>query len=221
MAGTDSSGNNIYPARCGGTLNFPRYALSDGTRLFIADGGNDCAGLQHDSLRERGRGGCRFGEPDMFADIVSDPTATFATTIVPNVASTNTVRTPTSLAWDGTSLYVAEPYELRVLMFTPGDNPSLTGNSILNAASKAVYQEGTVALGGTINASDTVTITINDTTGSAGSKTYTYTVQKADTLETVATGLTDTINANGGDPTVIALVGNPRTTVYLSTRLSD
>jgi len=27
--------------RCGATLSFPRYALSDGTRLFIADGGND------------------------------------------------------------------------------------------------------------------------------------------------------------------------------------
>ena len=35
------TGDTLYPARCGRTLNFPRYALSDGTRLFLADGGND------------------------------------------------------------------------------------------------------------------------------------------------------------------------------------
>jgi len=39
--GKDGSGNPIYPPRCGATLSFPRFALSDGTRLFVADGGND------------------------------------------------------------------------------------------------------------------------------------------------------------------------------------
>jgi hypothetical protein len=34
------NGNTVYPA-CANTLNFPRFALSDGTRLFVADGGND------------------------------------------------------------------------------------------------------------------------------------------------------------------------------------
>ena len=29
------------PGPCSASLNFPRFALSDGTRLFIADGGND------------------------------------------------------------------------------------------------------------------------------------------------------------------------------------
>src|SRR5208283_4095432 len=39
--GVDSSNNPIYPSLCGNTLSFPRFALSDGTRLYIADGGND------------------------------------------------------------------------------------------------------------------------------------------------------------------------------------
>ena len=39
--GKDSNGNPTYPNYCNNTLNFPRYALSTGSRLFIADGGND------------------------------------------------------------------------------------------------------------------------------------------------------------------------------------
>src|SRR4029079_10976213 len=39
--GTDSSGAATYPKSCLATMDFPRYALSDGSRLFIADGGND------------------------------------------------------------------------------------------------------------------------------------------------------------------------------------
>jgi len=39
--GTDADGNATYPKSCEKTMDFPRYALSDGQRLFIADGGND------------------------------------------------------------------------------------------------------------------------------------------------------------------------------------
>ena len=39
--GKDTNGNPTYPPVCEYTLNLPRYALSDGTRLFVADGGND------------------------------------------------------------------------------------------------------------------------------------------------------------------------------------
>src|SRR5262249_39695353 len=39
--GTDSNSKPTYPSLCASTLSFPRYALSDGTSLFIADGGND------------------------------------------------------------------------------------------------------------------------------------------------------------------------------------
>ncbi len=37
----DAEGTLLFPTRCAATLSFPRYAMSDGTRLFIADGGND------------------------------------------------------------------------------------------------------------------------------------------------------------------------------------
>jgi hypothetical protein len=40
-SGTDSNGAPQFPFSCNATLSFPRCALSDGTRLFIADGGND------------------------------------------------------------------------------------------------------------------------------------------------------------------------------------
>src|SRR5579864_7608413 len=39
--GIDSDNNPIYPQRCALTLSYPRFVLSDGQRLFIADGGND------------------------------------------------------------------------------------------------------------------------------------------------------------------------------------
>lgn len=205
--GTGSTGNPTYPARCEKTLDFPRFVLPDGRgRLFVADGGNDRVLIYNAIPTTNGvAANVVLGQPDFLSDIASDPTIQFASTTIPNRAATNTVRTPTSLAWDGTNLYVTDPFDLRVMVFTPGDNPSLADNSILNAASLAIFQEGVVALGGTINASDTVTITVNDTTGSAGSKSYTYTVQKSDTLATVAKGLADAINANGGDPAVIAL----------------
>jgi uncharacterized protein (TIGR03437 family) len=205
--GTDSSGNPTYPARCEKTLNFPRFALPDGRgRLFVADGGNDRVLVYNNIPATNGvAANLVLGQPDFLSDIVSDPLIQFASTTIPNRASTNTIRTPTSLAWDGTNLYVTDPFDLRVVVFTPGDNPSLAENSILNAASLAIFQEGLIGLGGTINAGDTVTITINDTTGSAGSKSYTYTVKSGDTLATVASGLAAAINANGGDPAVIAL----------------
>ena len=41
LDGIDSDNNPMYPQRCGLTLSYPRFVLSDGQRLFIADGGND------------------------------------------------------------------------------------------------------------------------------------------------------------------------------------
>src|SRR5262249_36947922 len=39
--GVDSAGTTMYPERCGISMSFPRFALSNGTQLFVADGGND------------------------------------------------------------------------------------------------------------------------------------------------------------------------------------
>jgi hypothetical protein len=40
-SGKDANNAPTYPGSCNATLSFPRFALSDGTRLYIADGGND------------------------------------------------------------------------------------------------------------------------------------------------------------------------------------
>jgi uncharacterized protein (TIGR03437 family) len=220
--GNDSNNQPIYPARCEKTLDFPRYALSDGRRLFIADGGNDRV-LIYNTIPAANTAAADIvlGQPDFTSDIVSDPTVQFASTTIPNRASTNTVRTPTSLAWDGTNLYVTDPFDLRVLVFTAGDNATLSDNSILNAASLSIFQQGVIVIGGTINANDTVTITINNTAvTSSASKSYTYTVQKSDTVATVAQGLVKLIDASPGDPNVTAL-SNQFGQILLTSRQSQ
>jgi uncharacterized protein (TIGR03437 family) len=223
--GTDSSGNKTYSPRCANSVDFPRYALSDGTRLFIADGGNDRILIFNTIPTTNGAAAdLVLGQPDMVSDVVSDPVLSFASTVIPNRASTSTVRTPTSLAWDGTNLYATDPYDLRVMVFTQGDNQSLQPSSLLNAASLAIYQEGVVSLGGTINSGDTVTITIGNSSAASGSSSssnsYTYTVQKSDSLNSAAAGLASNINANSGDPNVIA-ESDTLGDVLLQSRQSD
>jgi uncharacterized protein (TIGR03437 family) len=207
--GTDSNGKPTYSPRCEKTLSLPRYALSDGTRLFIADGGNDRVLVFNNIPTANGAGADHvLGQPDMVSDTASDPSISFASTTISNRAATNSIRTPTSLAWDGTNLYVTDPYDLRVMVFTAGDNQSLADTSILNAASLAIYQEGVVVLAGTATAGDKITITIGNAADiSSTSNAYTYTIQKNDTLATVAAGMADQINSSNsgkGDPNVIA-----------------
>src|SRR5580704_1872139 len=118
--GTDSSGNPIYPATCVNTMSFPRFALSDGTRLYIADAGNDRV-LVFNTIptQNAARADVILGEPDEFSDLVTSNSSTFS----PNLeqSASNSLPTPTSLAWDGTNLYVADPSNFRILVFTPAD----------------------------------------------------------------------------------------------------
>lgn len=209
--GTDSSGNATYSPRCEKSLSLPRYALSDGTRLFIADGGNDRVLIFNSIPTTNGAAADHvLGQPDMVSDTASDPSISFASTTIPNRAATDSIRTPTALAWDGTNLYVSDPYDLRVMVFTAGDNTTLAPNAILNAASLAIYQEGAVVLQtpGTITAGDKITITIgNASDSSSTTNAYNYTIQKNDTLATIASGLANQINSSNsgkGDPNVIA-----------------
>ena len=67
--------------------------------------------------------------------------------------------TPTSLAWDGTNLYVADPGNRRVLVFTP-EQALIPINGVRNSASLEIYALGSVTLGGSITANDTITVTI-------------------------------------------------------------
>jgi len=213
---TDSAGTPIYPGRCGVTMSFPRYALSDGTRLFVADGGNDRVLVYNSVPTTNGaKADIYLGQPDEFTDQVTTSTDTFRPDANILESAPNTVRTPLALAWDGTNLYVSDPFDLRVLVFTPG-TPSVPITGITNAASKNTYAVGTVSITGTITAGDTVTISTTApgaVTGTCPSTTggfvcYTYTVLSSDTLASIVEALANLINGTAKnatpDPNVIA-----------------
>ena len=180
-----------YPSRCEKTLSFPRFALSDGKRLYVADGGNDRV-LIYSSIPNGNNiaADLVLGQPDF-------------TTYAPG-DNADQISTPTSLAWDGTNLYVADVFNRRVLAFSPADT-ALPPAAFRNAASLEVFAIGAVTLGGTIKENDTVTLTITttDANGTVTNTPYKYTVLKTDTLETVLQASIKLINVPG-DPNVTA-----------------
>jgi uncharacterized protein (TIGR03437 family) len=200
----DSDGTTIYPARCASTMSLPRFALSDGTRLFVADGGNDRILIYNTIPTQSGqRADAILGEPDEFSDNTGQ-----------NPDGTDALQAPTSLAFDGLNLYVSDTYNRRVVVYTPGIlNIPLGGQGVLNAASLNIYAIGTVAISGSITAKDTITITINSTG-------YTYTVLSTDTLGSITTALVNLINKSPGDPNVIASANTVTDTVVLTARMS-
>jgi uncharacterized protein (TIGR03437 family) len=181
--GKDASGNPTYPARCNGTLSFPRYVLSDGLRVFVADGGNDRV-LIYRTVPTRN------GEP---ADIVVGQVGGDI-----NQASdaADSLRTPMSLAWDGTNLYVSDSFNRRITVYTPAEQ-NVPYGSVRNAASLAVYAIGGITFGGTITENNEVTVKIVD-------KEYKYKIVKDDTFTNVVQSLVNLINAGSGDPKVLA-----------------
>jgi uncharacterized protein (TIGR03437 family) len=199
--GTDSNNNPTYPQRCAATLSFPRFALSDGRRLFVADGGNDRVLVFNSIPTQNGqKADVVLGQRDELTNQVSDSTDTFRPDANILNSSPGTIRTPLALAWDGVNLYVADPYDRRVLVFTVGE-PNVPINGISNSASRGVFALGSVSFSGTITANDTVTIKIQDTE-------YKYTIVKDDTITTVIQKLADLINGKSGstpDPNVTAI----------------
>jgi uncharacterized protein (TIGR03437 family) len=182
--GTDSNSKPTYPALCEGTLSFPRYALSDGNWLFIADGGNDrVLAYYHVPTKNGAAADIILGQPDGETDVSSN--------------ATDSLATPMSLAWDGRNLFVSDTYNQRVMIYTT-DETIVPVTSVRNAASLQIYAEGTVTLAGTINAGDSVTITI-------GTKNYVYKVVKNDTFTNIVNTLVNAINTGAGDPNVIAV----------------
>jgi uncharacterized protein (TIGR03437 family) len=212
--GTDLNGNPTYPPVCGKTMDFPRFALSDGTRLYVADAGNDRVLVWNTiPTRNAQQPDVILGQPDEFTNLVSSNTSLFEPDLA--ASASNVTPTPTALAWDGTNLYVTDPSDFRILVFTPV-SPSVQQNGVVNSASLAIYAFGTVAISGTITPGDVITVTINGTN-------YTYTVVTNDTDDTIVAGLVAAINGsnNGkGDPYVIAreLVGYG--TLQLSARVA-
>jgi uncharacterized protein (TIGR03437 family) len=212
----DTNNNPTYPNTCLTTLNYPRFALADQYgRLYIADGGNDRV-LVYNSIptTNAAPADAVLGEPDEFSDVVSSTQSILATGFPIVQSAANVTPTPTSLAWDGTNLYVADPSDYRILVFTPAA-PTIPITGIVNSASQAIFAQGTVVIGGTIQANDVATVTIN-------SVNYTYTVLSTDTLDTVAQGLVNAINsanAGAGDPNVLVYDQKTLATIVLVARI--
>src|SRR5579883_956237 len=212
--GMDSDNNPTYPQMCGRTLNFPRFALSDGQRLYIADGGNDRILVYNSIPTQNGQAADEIlGQVDEFTDQITDTSNTFSPENNLLFSSPNTIRTPLALAWDGTNLYASDPFDRRVLVFTPAQ-PNIPLNGINNAASQAVYAIGTIDIGGTITAGDIFTVTINGTN-------YTYTVLASDSLKSIVQKLVDIINGKTGgtpDPNVLATANTAANEIIVTAR---
>ncbi len=70
--GIDYNNNPTYPNVCGRTLAFPRFALSDGKRLYVADSGNDRV-LVYETIPTQNAPAADviLGQPDEFSDVVT------------------------------------------------------------------------------------------------------------------------------------------------------
>lgn len=124
----DDADNMRYPKRCGATLNFPRFALSDGTRLFISDSGNDRILIFDQIPLENG------ASPDV---VIGQPNFIALT----DADGPGNLRSPGALAYDGKNLYVADPLQRRILLFTPGED-LIALDGIRNGASFNIEGNG-------------------------------------------------------------------------------
>lgn len=201
--GVDANNNPTYPDVCNATLNFPRFALSDGTRLFVADGGNDRV-LEFQKLPT---------QSGMLADVILGQ---IGGEVDQATDASDSMNTPVSMAWDGTNLYVSDPYNRRITVYSIAPNP-LPYQAVVNAANMNVFATGAITIGlvagGTITNGDIITLTIN-------TATYTYTVKSTDTLDSIVDALVAAINAGNGDPNVTASSDKSLGEVILQSRLA-
>jgi len=209
--GTDPNGAKTYQPVCNATLNTPRFALSDGTRLYVADGGNDRV-LEYEEIPTTNA---------VSADIILGQQ--LGTIDQANNAS-DSMNTPTSLAWDGSNLYVADPYNRRITVYTPMA-AKLPYQAVVNTANQVIVANGTIVIGGSIHDGDVLTVT----TGCGGqqcistnSETYTYEVSITDSLADAIDRIVEVINSsNGGngDPNLIATADTGNSKVVLTARV--
>jgi uncharacterized protein (TIGR03437 family) len=196
--GTDDKNNPTYPPKCEATLSFPRFALSDGQRLFVADGGNDRVLVWNTVPTDNGKAANYvIGQIGGGINQASD--------------AADSLRTPIALAWDGTNLYVADSYNRRINVYTPGEQ-NIPYTAVRNLASRAIFAVGSITFSGQVKENDSVTIKIQDAS-------YTYKIVKDDTVLTVLQKITVLINA-GPDPKVLATANATRDGIILTARES-
>ncbi|MCC6341996.1 MAG: hypothetical protein IT166_07355 [Bryobacterales bacterium] len=209
---TDKDGNTVYPASCSASLDFPRSAYSDGKRLFVADGGNDRVLVFNSIPTQSGQGADAIvGQVASGINQVSDSANPLGR------GSADSVATPMGITSDGTNLFVSDPYRRRVMVFTPGET-YVPYSGVRNLFSRSVYAVGTITFSGTLKEGDKVTVHIGDSSKNQ-EKTYDYTVVKNDSFTRVVNNLVLTINADGGDPLVLATPNTNFNSIILTSRL--
>ena len=214
--GTDSNGNPTYPYLCNRTMSFPRYALSDGTLLYVSDSGNDRV-LVYNQIPT-----ASSVPADEILGQQSDVFNTSSDSNFPErVSASDSFKTPGGLATDGTNLYVADIYNRRIMVFTPADF-NIGINSVRNAASLEVYAVGTLTFStsntdNSIEVGDVLTVTIGNG-NTANDINYTYTTVSTDTLTTLVNQFVSLINAGNGDPNVLATPDTTLDEIILTAR---
>jgi len=200
--GTDKDGKPTYPDRCAATLDMPRAVLSDGRRLFVADSGNDRVLIWNEIPARNGvPADIVIGQLNFELNQSSDSGEPR------RVASTDSFKTPTGLAYDGLNLYVSDTYNRRVLVYTPGDF-NLPVTAVRNAPSPSTYARGSVVFSGTVEKEIELTIKIGnenvkDADGNVITKDYKITTTVDDNFQTVIDRFVQLIN-DSQDPYVIA-----------------
>jgi hypothetical protein len=205
--GTDSDGKEKYPESCLATLGFPRFVLSDGRRLFISDGGNDRILVYNSLPTTNGQpADVVLGQITPLFNIISDSADPRG------IASSGAVRTPLGLAFDGTNLYAADPFNRRVMVFTEAER-RVPNTGVRNAASREVFAVGALTFSGEVKKDQEVKVKIRE-------KTYSYKAKENDKFEQVVRGVAEAINAGSGDPEVIATPNITRLAVILTARVA-
>jgi uncharacterized protein (TIGR03437 family) len=241
--GTDVNSHLTYPTYCNSTLSFPRFALAANNRLFIADGGNDRVLVFNQIPTASGTS----------ADIVigeSPDTANSTGTVTLASDASDSLRTPMSLAWDGTNLYVSDAFNRRITVYSMGEN-TVPYAGVVNSASVNIVAKGTITftaaiapatvttpptpnsvqagdvidvnIGGTSTTTTSTTGNSTTTTTITGGVDYKYTVLATDTVGTIVTALAGLINAanNGaGDTNAYATPDTATGVLLLTSRLS-
>ena len=117
-----------YPKRCDGTLNFPRFALVVDGKLFVADAGNDRILIYNQVPTENGVSADHvIGQPNFVQLTESE--------------GPGSIRSPSSMAYDGENLYIADPFTRRILVLTPGQD-WIELDGVRNAAAVTIHSRG-------------------------------------------------------------------------------
>jgi uncharacterized protein (TIGR03437 family) len=209
--GKDDKGNDTFPVRCARTMDFPRFVVSDGRRLYVADAGNDRV-LVWNSIPNQNNVApdAILGQPDEFSNFIGDFERPERS------AAVDALRTPLALATDGRNLFVSDSFNRRILVFSVGRD-YLPLAATTNAASRQISSIGWFTLTGEAKKDDEIELKLGDFDDD-DRRVIKYKVVEGDTLATIGRKLTGLINEGDGDPFLIANFNEPGRTVVMVAR---